>query len=187
MNLLKSITILCVFCLCCLSAVAQDVAMASLPTATLLSKTPIYSILESTNTSKVHKTLAEVLKATDLDNVLDSEGPFTVFAPSDAAFNSMSKEEMLHLLKPENKEKLHNLLAYHIVAGNLSAAKILKALCNGKGKTTFTTVQGNKIYASMDGIDIVLKDSLGNEARIVKADSKQCNGVIHTVDKVIRP
>ncbi|WP_394748596.1 fasciclin domain-containing protein [Spongiimicrobium salis] len=145
------------------------------------------TIIKSTEGSEDHTTLLAALKAADLEEVLDSEGPFTVFAPSDKAFKKLPQGKITALLKPGNKEALKDLVSYHIVAGNLSAAKILKAMCRGRGTATFTTVQGNKITASMKGLDIVLTDDFGNTAIITMADANQCNGVIHVIDRVIQP
>ncbi|MBT8184987.1 MAG: fasciclin domain-containing protein [Eudoraea sp.] len=145
------------------------------------------TIIESTEGSENHKTLLAAVKAADLEETLDSDGPFTVFAPSDVAFKKLSKEKITALLQPENKKELKSVLSYHIVAGNLTASKILKAMCRGSGTARFTTIQGDEITASMDGIDIVLTDCYGNSARITTADANQCNGVIHVIDSVIMP
>ena len=145
------------------------------------------SIIHSTRNSTKHTTLSTAIIAAELDDVLNSDGPFTVFAPSDDAFNKLSSEEIKALFLPGNKDKLQSLLAYHMIAGHLSASKILRAMCRGGGIATFTTVQGKKLTATMDGIDIVLKDDFGNEARILVADENQCNGVIHVVDSVVLP
>ena len=149
---------------------------------------PEHSILENTERSDNYKTLSTVMKASDLDEILGQNGPFTVFAPSDVAFKKkITSSKMTELLRSENKKDLHDLMAYHIVAGNLTASKILQALCSGKGKTSFTTVQGDEIFATMNGLDIVLTDSSGNTAKIVAADANQSNGVIHEIDGVILP
>lgn len=145
------------------------------------------TIIESTEGSEHHKTLLAAVRAADLEETLESDGPFTVFAPSDFAFKKLSKERIAALLLPENKKELKSVLSYHIVAGNLTASKILKALCRGEGTARFTTIQGDEIRASMDGIDIVLTDRNGNSARITTADANQCNGVIHVIDSVIMP
>lgn len=145
------------------------------------------SILKNTENSENHKTLLTAMRAADLEEVLGYDGPFTVFAPHDDAFDNLPEDMVEELLKPENKKQLHALMTYHIVAGNLSASNILRAMCRGKGKATFTTVQGGKITATMRGIDIVLTDSRGNSATIVAADASQCNGVIHEIDSVILP
>lgn len=145
------------------------------------------TIFTTTQESGDYTTLTSALKATDLDLLLDGDAPFTIFAPSDRAFDKLSEEEIDQLMKPENKNKLREMLTYFMVAGSLSASKILNALVKGNGKATFTTVQGKKIRASIDGVDIILSDGLGNNARITIADSDQCNGIIHTIDSVILP
>ncbi len=145
------------------------------------------SIVKSTENSKNHTTLLAAMKAADLEEVLSHDGPFTVFAPSDSAFETLFASKNVELLSPDFKKELQALLRYHIVAGEFSASKILKAMCSGEGKTTFTTVQGEKILVTMSGTDILLTDSFGNSAKIVAADSNQCNGVIHEIDSVILP
>ncbi|MGB5205032.1 fasciclin domain-containing protein [Eudoraea sp.] len=149
----------------------------------LLKKT----IIRSTEESQIHKTLLAVVKAADLEETLAGDGPFTIFAPSDGAFKKMSEDKIAALLRPENKRALQSFVTYHIVAGNLTASKILKAMCRGKGIASLTTVQGNELLATMDGLDIVLTDCFGNIARITSADANQSNGVIHVIDSVILP
>ncbi|MEN8789089.1 MAG: fasciclin domain-containing protein [Flavobacteriaceae bacterium] len=145
------------------------------------------SIIYTTKNSADHTTLSEAVIAAELDDILDNDGPFTVFAPSDAAFEKLSQDKIEELLLPKNKAELKTLLTYHMIAGHLSASKILKAMCRGKGVATFTTVQGNVLTATMEGIDIVLGDKFGNKARITTADANQCNGVIHVIDSVVLP
>ena len=164
---------------------AQQIPVSSLaPTKPLKVQK---SILTSTAASGEHQTLLAILEATDFGELLDRKGPFTVFAPSDLAFENLIGTSVTDLLHPDNKEELKALMGYHIIAGRLSASKILKALCQGKGTTTFTTVQGDVITATMNGLDIILNDSFGNTATIVVADSNQRNGVIHEIDGVIKP
>jgi uncharacterized surface protein with fasciclin (FAS1) repeats len=145
------------------------------------------SIIAGTAYSGNHITLLKAVKATNLDRILNEDGPFTIFAPSDKAFKKLSKDKMAALFLPENEKELLSLLTYHIVAGNLTASKMLLAMSRGNGKASFTTVQGNKIFVSMQGLDIVLTDNFGNSAKIITADSNQCNGVIHEIDSVILP
>ena len=148
---------------------------------------PNKSIIVNTETSERHTTLSTALRATELDAVLDYDGQFTVFAPSNLAFEKLSKTFVNRMLDPKNKKALRNILSYHIIAGKLSASKILKAMCRGKGKATFTTIMGEQITATMNGIDIILTDPQGNSAKIILADSNQCNGVIHEIDSVFLP
>ena len=145
------------------------------------------SIIERTASFKNHSILLSVLKASNLDQVLAYDGQFTVFAPSNLAFEKLSKITIDRLLDPKNKKALKDILSYHIIAGKLSASSILKAMCRGNGIAKFTTVQGEKITATMKGIDIVLTDTSGNEAVIVAADSNQSNGIIHEIDTVFLP
>ncbi|MEX0360067.1 MAG: fasciclin domain-containing protein, partial [Allomuricauda sp.] len=108
-------------------------------------------------------------------------------APSDAAFERFSKGRIEELMNSEDKSALKSLLGYHIVAGHLTASRILRAMCKGSGKASFTTIQGKKLVAHLDGYDIVLTDSVGNTARITTADVSQGNRVIHEIDSVIVP
>ncbi len=145
------------------------------------------SIIESTATNENHSTLLNALRATNLDKVLNYSGEFTVFAPSNLAFEKLSKATIDKLYNPENKKLLKAMLSYHIIADKLSASTILKAMCRGNGIAKFTTIQGEKITATMRGIDIVLTDKSGNSAIIVTADSNQSNGIIHEIDTVFVP
>lgn len=164
---------------------SQSTSLTVLPSGVYTTKEK--SIAESTKDSDNHKTLMAVVRAADLEETLDVSGPFTVFAPSDNAFSRLPKDKLNSLLYSNDKTKLKSLLKYHIVAGELSASKILKAMCRGGGMTTFTSIEGAKITATICGTDIILMDSLGNSATITLADSKQSNGVIHEIDSVILP
>ncbi len=148
---------------------------------------PQESIIKNTESSLNHKTLSTVIKATDLEDTLGYDGPFTVFAPSDKAFEEFSIGKVALLLDPEKREDLTALLTYHIVAGKFTASHILRAMCRGNGRAVFTTVQGKEIVATMSETDIILTDDFGNSARIINADSYQCNGVIHEIDGVMVP
>lgn len=148
---------------------------------------PNKSIVSNTKNDQNYSMLSAVIKATNLNNLLDYDGPYTIFAPSDKAFDKLPNATKKNLLKPENKKKLYALMTGHMVSGKLSASNILREMCRGGGKATFTTVSGDTITATMDGIDILLTDVSGHVARITVADSNQCNGVIHGIDSVILP
>ncbi|TMM56948.1 fasciclin domain-containing protein [Maribacter algarum] len=148
---------------------------------------PNASIISNTESSQNHKMLLAAMRAAELEEILSFDGPFTVFAPSDLAFEKLPRDTVAELLDPTNKKEVQALMTYHIIAGNFSASKILRAMCRGEGKATFTTVHGDLITATMQGVDIVLTDNFGNRAKITTADSNQCNGVIHEIDTVIRP
>lgn len=150
-------------------------------------KTSEKSIIEHTATVDRQSTLLKVLKATNLDEVLSYNGEFTVFAPTNLAFEKLSKITIDKLFDPKNKKVLKSILSFHIIAGKFSASSILRAMCRGNGMATFTTIQGEKITATMRGLDIVLTDKIGNEAIILKADANQCNGIIHEIDTVFLP
>ncbi|WP_210423692.1 fasciclin domain-containing protein [Croceivirga thetidis] len=132
-----------------------------------------------------HKTLYAALKATRLDDLMRNSGSFTIFAPSENAFSQFTAEELKDLFESDNLKKLSYLMSSHIVPGKLTASKILKAMCKGGGRAVFTTIQGNKLTARMDGLDIVLIDSLGHRTKITKADFKNDATVIHEIDSVM--
>ena len=143
--------------------------------------------LENPSESNQHKILFEAVKVTQMDAILDNSGPFTVFAPSDAAFKRFSNGKIEEMMNSKDKSELKSLLSYHIVAGHLTASRMLRAMCRGNGKASFTTIQGKKLIAHMEGYDIVLTDPIGNTARITTADVSQGNRVIHEIDSVIAP
>lgn len=151
---------------------------------------PMYStknIIENAVNSKDHTTLVAAVKAAGLVETLQSAGPFTVFAPTNAAFAKLPAGTVDNLLKPENKATLSAVLTYHVLAGKFSSADVAKAIKDGNGKAQFTTVQGGKLWAMKDGKDVVLKDEKGNTSKITIMDVNQSNGVIHVIDTVVMP
>lgn len=132
-------------------------------------------------------TLVVALKAADLSDMFSEPGNFTVFAPTDNAFAKLKKGALEDLLKPENKEKLRNVLEYHVVAGRVTSDQLAKAIANSKGKYTFKTVSGGELTAMMDGGQIVLRDGKGNKSQIVSGNVDASNGVIHIVNDVLMP
>ena len=134
-----------------------------------------------------HSTLVAAVVAADLVGTLKSAGPFTVFAPTNAAFAKLPEGTVATLLKPENKAQLAKILTYHVVAGNLDAAAVVAAITNGKGSVTLTTVSGGKLTASMEGGKVKLTDEAGNAAYVIATDLKGTNGVIHVIDSVVLP
>jgi uncharacterized surface protein with fasciclin (FAS1) repeats len=134
-----------------------------------------------------HTTLVAAVKAADLVATLKSDGPFTVFAPTNDAFNKLPEGTVANLLKPENKEQLATILTYHVVSGNLDAAAVLDAINKGDGKVVLTTVSGGKLTASLDMGKVKLTDESGNSAYVTVADLKGTNGVIHVIDAVVLP
>ena len=134
-----------------------------------------------------HTTLVAVVKAADLVNTLKSKGPFTVFAPTNAAFDKLPAGTVASLLKPENKAQLAKILTYHVVSGNIDAAAVVAAIKGGNGKAVLTTVSGGKLTASMDMGKVKLTDESGNSAFVTAADLKGTNGVVHVIDGVVLP
>jgi uncharacterized surface protein with fasciclin (FAS1) repeats len=134
-----------------------------------------------------HTTLVAAVKAADLVNTLKSKGPFTVFAPTNAAFNKLPAGTVESLLKPENKAQLAKILTYHVVSGNIDAAAVVAAIKAGNGKAVLTTVSGGKLTASMDIGKVKLTDESGNSAFVTAADLKGANGVVHVIDGVVLP
>lgn len=143
------------------------------------------NIIENAVNSKDHTTLVAAVKAADLVTTLQGKGPFTVFAPTNAAFDKLPKGTVETLLKPENKKMLQGVLTYHVVAGKMDSKAIASAIKSGGGKAVLTTVQGGKLTATMDGSKLVLTDEKGNKSTVTIADVYQSNGVIHVVDSVV--
>ena len=137
--------------------------------------------------SKDHSTLVAAVKAADLVATLKSAGPFTVFAPTNAAFDKLPEGTVANLLKPENKAQLAKILTYHVVSGNLDAAAVMDAIKNGNGKAVLTTVSGGKLTASLDTGKVRLTDESGNSALVTVADLKGTNGVVHVINGVLLP
>lgn len=144
-------------------------------------------IIDNAVNSKDHTTLVAAVKAAGLVETLKGAGPFTVFAPTNEAFEKLPKGTVDNLLKPENKKMLAGILTYHVVPGKMDAATIAKAIEDGKGKATFKTVAGGTLTATMDGKDLVLTDEKGGKSKVTIADVMQSNGVIHVVDSVLMP
>lgn len=144
-------------------------------------------IIDNAVNSKDHTTLVAAVKAAGLVETLKGAGPFTVFAPINAAFDKLPKGTVDTLLKPESKAGLTKVLTYHVVSGKQDAASIVKAIETGSGKATFKTVQGGTLTASMDGKDVILTDEKGGKSKVTIADVMQSNGVIHVVDTVLMP
>lgn len=145
------------------------------------------NIVENAMNSKDHTTLVAAVKAAGLVETLSGKGPFTVFAPTNAAFEALPAGTVDTLLKPENMAMLKKVLTYHVVAGNMDSKKIMKAIKKGNGKAMLTTVSGGMLTASMEGSTLVLTDEKGGMSKVTIADVKQSNGVIHVVDTVLMP
>ncbi|WP_448135929.1 fasciclin domain-containing protein [Stenotrophomonas rhizophila] len=185
--------------LACLSTAAAPLAFAQAPMAghdhamaanPMVGGAPMYAtkdIIDNAVASKDHTTLVAAVKAAGLVETLKGPGPFTVFAPNNAAFAALPKGTVDGLLKPEKKADLTKVLTYHVVAGNLDSTALMARIKQGGGKAALTTVQGETLTARQVGKGITLTDSKGGTARVTIADVRQSNGVIHVVDKVLMP
>jgi uncharacterized surface protein with fasciclin (FAS1) repeats len=134
-----------------------------------------------------HTTLVAAVKAADLVATLKSKGPFTVFAPTNAAFDKLPAGTVAGLLKPESKAALTGILTYHVVAGNLTAKDVLAAIKAGNGKAVVTTVQGQSLTATIENGKVTLTDAKGGKSTVVATDLTASNGVIHVIDAVLLP
>ncbi|MDP5106178.1 MAG: fasciclin domain-containing protein [Polaribacter sp.] len=132
-------------------------------------------------------TLVAAVKAANLVEVLSSEGPFTVFAPVNDAFNKLPEGTVASLLKPENKDLLTAILTYHVAAGKFVAKDVIKAINDNNGKFVIKTVQGGILTASLKDGKVILTDVKGNISTIVITDVEASNGVIHAIDSVVMP
>jgi uncharacterized surface protein with fasciclin (FAS1) repeats len=169
------------------TAMLASSAFAKNPTVGGSEMYPAKNIIQNAVNSTDHTTLVAAVKAAGLVDTLSGPGPFTVFAPTNAAFAKLPAGTVETLLKPENKDALVKILTYHVVAGKLSSADLKKQIKMGKGKAMLKTVSGSTLWAMMDGNSIVLKDEKGDVARITQADVFQSNGVIHVIDTVVLP
>lgn len=194
MNLVKKISALSMIALIAVSCgdgkkkeseevVADSTAVTVDSTQTVASTT----IVDVAAGNPDFSTLVAAVKAAGLAETLSGEGPFTVFAPTNAAFEKLPAGTVDGLLKPENLEKLKGLLTYHVVAGKFDAAAVTDAITKGNGKYTVTTVQGGKIDLSLKDGKVLLTDANGSTSTVAIADVAASNGVIHAIDTVVMP
>ncbi len=144
-------------------------------------------IVDNAVNSADHTTLVAAVKAAGLVDTLKGTGPFTVFAPTNAAFEKLPSGTVETLLKPENKETLTKILTYHVVPGRLTAGMLKKQIKAGNGKAMLKTVSGGTLTARMSGDTVVLTDEKGSTANVTIANVMQSNGVIHVIDSVVQP
>ena len=152
---------------------------------------PMYrtkNIVENAMNSADHTTLVAAVKAAGLVDTLKGKGPFTVFAPTNSAFEKLPAGTVETLVKPENKQMLTGILTYHVVAGKYDAKKLMKLIKQGGGSASLKTVAGGTLVARMNGTaGISLTDEKGGSSSVTTADVYQSNGVIHVVDTVLMP
>lgn len=183
MKLVKRITMLFAAALIVNSVAAQEktVSVGGAPMF------PSKNIVQNAMNSKDHTTLVTAVKAAGLVETLQTPGPFTVFAPTNSAFNMLPQGTVETLLKPENKGTLTTVLTYHVVAGKLDAKELSRLIKEGNGKAQLKTVAGGTLWASMKGNKILLTDEKGGMATVTIKNVYQSNGVIHVIDHVVLP
>ncbi len=170
-----------------LAAVPAFAKDAAVPTVGGAAMYPTKTIVENAVNSADHTTLVAAVKAAGLVEALSGPGPFTVFAPTNAAFAKLPAGTVETLVKPENKAALAGILTYHVVAGRVSAAELIDLIKKGGGKAELTTLNGGKLTARVVGGKVVLTDAKGGTATVTQADVFQSNGVIHVTDAVSIP
>ena len=177
------------------SAVAGAFALAGLATVALAANPevggapmdPTKNIVENAMNSKEHTTLVAAVKAAGLADTLQGAGPFTVFAPVNAAFDALPAGTVDTLLKPENKEQLTKVLTCHVIPAKAMSADVIKMVKDDGGAHKVTSVGGCELTLKADGGNVTVTDENGNAATVIIADVDQSNGVIHVVDKVLLP
>jgi uncharacterized surface protein with fasciclin (FAS1) repeats len=148
---------------------------------------PSKNIVENAVNSKDHTTLVAAVKAAGLVPTLQSPGPFTVFAPTNAAFAKLPKGTVDTLLKPENKEQLVGVLTYHVVAGRLSAKDLMAMAKKAGGRANLKSVEGENLWVEAKGNTISITDTKGHVSKVTIQNVFQSNGVIHVIDSVLLP
>jgi len=168
-------------------ALAAAAAIAILPAAASAGSGTKGNLVAAAMKSKDHATLVAAVKAAGLVDTLASGGPFTVFAPTDAAFAKLPAGTVDTLLQPANREQLRAVLTYHVVPGKVTSAQLVDLIGKNGGKATLTTVQGGTLTASLSGSSVLITDAAGGSATVTAADLVQSNGVIHVTDAVSLP
>jgi uncharacterized surface protein with fasciclin (FAS1) repeats len=148
---------------------------------------PSKNIVENAVNSKDHTTLVAAVKAAGLVQTLQGAGPFTVFAPTNEAFNLLPVGTVENLVKPESKNTLTTILTYHVVPGRLDSKDLKEKIKAGNGTVELITVQGEKLWVTRKGNQFMVKDGKGNVANVTIKDVYQSNGVIHVIDHVLMP
>ena len=171
-------------------ALAAEGPTRAKPTMVKVGGAPMHStrtIVQNAMKSRDHTTLVAAVKAAGLVDTLSGAGPFTVFAPTNAAFARLPAGTVETLLKPENRAMLKSVLTYHVVPGRITAADLAAKIRAGGGRALLTTVQGGTLTASMMGDMVMLTDAKGRMAHVTQANVLQSNGVIHVTDSVSLP
>ena len=165
----------------------EEIAMETTDVSTEATMPEQETIAEIAMGNEDFSTLVTAVKAAGLAETLNSEGPFTVFAPTNAAFDKLPEGTVSTLVEPANKEKLAGILKYHVVSGEYMAADVVKAINDNDGSFTIPTVQGGELTATLEGENVILTDAAGNKSTVIMTDVDASNGVIHAIDAVVMP
>lgn len=190
MKLIKSLTILsltAVLISSCGEAKKEEVVEEAVTVEEPVEVVETPNIVGVASANADFSTLVAAVRAAELVETLSGEGPFTVFAPTNAAFEKLPAGTVETLLKPESKDKLTAVLTYHVVSGKFEAAQVIEAINANNGKFEVATVQGGKITLSLENGNVVLTDANGGKATVAIADVAASNGVIHAIDTVVMP
>jgi len=174
----------------CVFAILLAMTSAAIASNPNVGGAPMFAnrnIVENAVNSKDHTTLVAAVKAAGLAETLEGPGPFTVFAPTNAAFAKLPQSAVDDLLKPKNKAQLVKVLTYHVVPGRLTASELKKQIAAGGGRAELKTVSGGTLTVSISGKNLILTDEKGGMATITIANVMQSNGVIHVIDSVVMP
>ena len=169
---------------------AISLAMAAQNNVPMVGGAPMYpakNIVENASAAPNLTTLVAAVKAAGLVDTLEGPGPFTVFAPTNDAFDKLPPGTVDNLIKPENQNALKKILTYHVVPGRVTAHKLIAMIKKDGGQTQLKTVEGGTITAMLDGDNVVLKDEKGGIATVTQADVMQKNGVVHVINAVLMP
>jgi uncharacterized surface protein with fasciclin (FAS1) repeats len=173
-----------------LTVIATSSAFAQMDKTVMVGGAAMYptkNIIQNAVNSKDHTTLVAAVKAAGLVETLEGPGPFTVFAPTNEAFDKLPKGTVETLLKPENKDQLTAILTYHVVPGSFSSMDLMNMVKEGNGKATLKTVQGEDLTITKKGKNLMVTDAKGDVAKITIANVNQSNGVIHVINTVLLP
>ena len=194
MKMIKTLTTLSLVGIMASSYGQNEITMNSLenvgePALTSITEGIVVSntIVDVAASNENFTTLVAAVKAADLVSTLSSDGPFTVFAPTNDAFAKLPEGTVAGLLEPESKDTLTGILTYHVVSGKFDAAAVIDAVTKNGGKFTVNTVQGGAIIISLKNGNVMLTDEKGNTSTVVMADVGASNGVIHAIDSVVMP
>ena len=165
----------------------SSVAFAADPMVGGAAMSPSKNVVENASKAKNLTTLVSAVKEAGLAETLSGPGPFTVFAPTNAAFDKLPKATLTKLMQPDMKADLKKILTYHVVPGKLTAEDLMKDIKSGGGSYNMKTVEGETLTAKMEGSKVVLIDGKGGAATIETPDVMQSNGVAHVIDSVLMP